>query len=96
MRKKSDGIEKAFAPYNQKEIDLILSLVPNKTNTLNLAKSLGRSFDAIGMIYQIAYSGNMLKNSLASMKESQNNVIAKIARTKKKYGIYIEIGRAHV
>ena len=63
MRKKSDGIENAFAPYNQKEIDLILSLVPNKANTLNLAKPLGRSFDAIGMIFQIAYSGNMLKNS---------------------------------
>ena len=33
MRTKSASNPKAFDPYNQKEIDLILSLVPNKRNT---------------------------------------------------------------
>jgi hypothetical protein len=50
VKTKADGIRKAFDP--------------NKTNTTNLAKSLGRSFDAIAMIYHWAYSGKMLKNAL--------------------------------
>ena len=89
MRTKSPSIPKAFSPYTQKEIDLILSLVPNKTNTSNLAKSLGRSYDAIAMVYVWAYSGKMLKNALAEMKDSQDNVVTKIATTKKRLGIYI-------
>ncbi|MFC1914884.1 hypothetical protein ACFLWK_01360 [Chloroflexota bacterium] len=89
MKTKADGIVKAFEPYTQKEIDLILSLVPNKTNTNNLAKSLGRSFDAIGMIYHYAYSGRMLKNALAHMKDTQDNVVTKVAKAKRKLGIYI-------
>lgn len=89
MKKKSPSLPKAFEPYKQKEIDLILSLVPNKTNTSNLAKSLGRSFDAIAMVYHWAYSGNMLKNALLNMKETQDNVVTKVAKAKKKFGIYI-------
>ena len=82
MKTKADGIAKAFEPYSQKEIDLILSLVPNKTNTTNLARSLGRSFDAIAMVYHWAYSGRMLRNALASMKNTQDNVVAKVAKAK--------------
>ena len=89
MRTKADGIENAFEPYTQREIDLILSLVPNRINTTNLAKSLGRSFDAISMVYQWAYSGNMLKNALSGMKDTQDNVVTKVAKAKKELGIYI-------
>jgi len=89
VRTKADGIKKAFEPYTQKEIDLILSLVPNKTNTTNLAKSLGRSFDAIAMVYHWAYSGKMLKNALANMKDTQDNVVTKVAKAKRRLGIYI-------
>jgi len=89
MRTKSASIPKAFDPYTQKEIDLILSLVPNKRNTQNLAKSLGRSFDAIAMVYIWAYSGRMLKNALANMKDTQDNVVTKVASAKKRLGIYI-------
>jgi hypothetical protein len=89
MKTKADGISKAFEPYSQKEIDLILSLIPNKTNTTNLSKSLGRSFNAIGMIYEIAYSGRLLKNTLENMDDTQDNVYTKIANAKKRLGIYI-------
>ena len=89
MKTKANGISKAFEPYTQKEIDLILSLVPNKTNTNNLAKSLGRSFDAIAMVFTLAYSGKFLKNALANMKDTQDNVVTKVAKAKKKLGIYI-------
>ena len=89
MRTKSPSVPKAFDPYTQREVDLILSLVPNKVNTTNLAKALGRSFDAIAMIYVWAYSGRMLKDALAGMKDTQDNVVTKIAKAKKKLGIYI-------
>lgn len=89
MKTKANGVAKAFEPYSQNEIDLILSLVPNKTNTTNLAKSLGRSFDAIAMIYICAYSGKLLKNALANMKDTQDNVFTKVAKAKKRLGIYI-------
>ena len=89
MKTKASGVPKAFEPYLQKEIDLILSLVPNKTNTANLAKSLGRTFPAIAMVYHWAYSGKMLKNALAGMKDTQDNVVTKIAKAKRKLGIYI-------
>ena len=89
MKTKSPSVPKAFDPYKQKEIDLILSLVPNKINTTNLAKSLGRSFDAIALVYIWAYSGRMLKNALADMKDTQDNVVTKVAKAKKRLGIYI-------
>jgi len=89
MQKKSAKAPKAFERYSQKEIDLILSLIPNKTNTKNLAKSLGRTFDAIGMIYEYAYGGNLLKNALAGMKDTQDNVVTKVASAKRRLGIYI-------
>lgn len=89
MKTKATGIPRAFEPYRQKEIDLILSLVPNKTNTANLANSLGRSFDAIAMIYHLAYSGKFLKIALADIKDTQDNVVTKVAKAKKKLGIFI-------
>ncbi len=89
MKTKADGIPKAFEPYKQKEIELILSLVPNKTNTANLANSLGRSFNAIATIYHLAYSGKWLKNALAEIKDTQDNVTTKVAKAKTKLGIFI-------
>jgi len=41
------------------------------------------------MIYHMAYSGKMLKESLAEMEESQDNIVTKIAKAKAKFGIYI-------
>ncbi len=89
MKKKSDGIARAFERYSQQEVNLILSLVPTHTNVKNLAKSLGRTEDAIYMVYNYAYSGRWLKRDLAEMDEHQNNVLAKLAKAKKKYGIFI-------
>lgn len=89
MKTKADGIPKAFEPYKQKEIDLILSMVPTHNNVRNLAESLGRSEDAIYTVFELAYSGNWLKNELGRMKEHQDNVVTKTARTKKKSGIFI-------
>ena len=89
MKKKSDGIVRAFERYSQQEVNLILSLVPTYTNVKNLAKSLGRSDDAIYVVYHYAYSGKWLKRDLAGMEEHQDNVITKIAKAKKKYGIFI-------
>ena len=33
MRTQAGGIKNAFQPYKQYEVDLILSMVPNKINT---------------------------------------------------------------
>ncbi len=89
MQKKAPGVENAFKPYTQYEIDLILSMIPNKKNTQLLAKSLRRNFPAIATIYHMAYSGRWLKESLGQMKEGQDNVVTKIALAKKKYDIYV-------
>ncbi len=89
MKTKKDGVPNAFSPYKQEEINLILSLPPTHTNVKNLAKSLGRSDEAIYTIYHLTYSGNFLKKMLQGMTDSQNNVVTKIANAKKKYGIFI-------
>ena len=89
MRKKSDGVARAFERYSQQEVNLILSLVPTYANVKNLAKSLSRSEDAIYMVYNYAYSSKWLKRDLSEMDEHQNNVLTKIANAKKKYGIFI-------
>ena len=87
--KKTNGVARAFERYTQQEVDLILSLVPKHSNVRNLAKSLGRTRDAIYVVYHYAYSGKWLKRDLAAMEEYQDNVITKIAKAKKKSGIFI-------
>ena len=89
MKKKSNGVARAFERYSQQEVNLILSLVLTHTNVRNLAKSLGRTPEAISMVYHYAYSGKWLKRDLAEMEEHQNNVLTKIAKAKTKYGIFI-------
>lgn len=89
MKTKRDGIPRAFEPYKQKEVDLILSMVPTHANVKNLAESLGRTKDAIYTVYNLAYSGKWLKDFLGGMEKHQDNVVTKIARTKKKSGIFI-------
>jgi len=89
MRKKSPSVPRAFERYSQQEVNLILSLVPTYNNVKNLAKSLGRSEDAIYVVYNYAYSGKWLKRDLAELDENQNNVLRKIANAKKRIGIFI-------
>ena len=89
MKTKKDGIPNAFNPYKQEEINLILTLAPTHANVKNLAKSLGRSTDAIYTVYHLAYSGRWLKDTLNGMGDAQDNVATKIARAKKKHGIFI-------
>jgi hypothetical protein len=89
MKTKKDGILKAFEPYKQREVDLILSITPTHTNVRRLATALGRSEDAIMTIYSIAYSGKWLKGMLSGMDTTQNNVVTKVASAKKKLGIFI-------
>ena len=89
MKTKLNGIPKAFEPYKQEEINLILTMVHTYANVKNLAKSLGRNQGAIYTIYNMAYSGKWLKSMLRDMSESQDNVVTKVARAKKKYGIFV-------
>lgn len=89
MRTKKDGPPRAFDPYRREEIELVLSLVPTRANVRNLAKSLGRSDDAIYTLYQLAYSGKWLKSQLARFGTHQDNVMTKIAAAKKKLGMFV-------
>ena len=89
MRTKMDGPPKAFDPYSKEEIEMILSLVPTRVNVKNIARSLGRSEDAIYTIYELAYSGRWLKSQLAGFGSHQDNVMTKIGAAKKKLGISI-------
>jgi hypothetical protein len=89
LKTKKDGIPKAFTPYKQEEVNLILTLIPTHGNVKNLAKSLERSTDAIYTIYHLAYSGRWLKDTLNATANSQDNVATKIARAKKKLGIFV-------
>lgn len=89
MKTKKDGIPNAFNPYKQEEVNLILTLAPTHANVKNLAKSLGRSTDAIYTVCHLAYSGRWLKDSLNATGDSQDNVVTKVARAKKKLGIFI-------
>ena len=89
MKTKAKGIPKAFEPYKQEEVDLILSVVPTHNNVKNLAKSLERSKEAIYTIFHLAYSGKWLKNSLNEMNDSADNIVTKIAKSKKKCGLFI-------
>jgi hypothetical protein len=89
MKTKKNGIPHAFTPYEQEEVNLILTLPPTHTNVKNLAKSLGRTTNAIYTIYHLAYSGTWLKDTLSGMGAAQNNVVTKIARAKKRHGIFI-------
>ncbi len=89
MKTKSNGVVRAFERYYQEEVNLILSMIPTHNNVRNLAKSLGRTKDAIYVVYNYAYSGKWLKRDLAMMDEHQNNVLTKIAKATNKYGLFI-------
>jgi hypothetical protein len=90
MKTKEDGFPRAFKPYLQEEVNLILSLVPTHTNVKNLAESLGRTPEAIEMVYRYAYSGKWLKRDLAiANEEGRNNILTKTGNAKKMLGILI-------
>lgn len=42
-------------PYRDGELEVILSLVPTQANVARLARLLGRSEEAIAIVYRIAY-----------------------------------------
>lgn len=75
-------------PYTQEEIDLILSVIPNRTNSSNLASALGRTRDAIELIYEIAYNVKLLRDNLDD-NNPRNDVFQKIANAKTKLGIFL-------
>jgi len=89
VKTKAKGVPKAFEPYKQEEVDLMLSVVPTHNNVKNLAKSLGRSKEAVYTVFYLAYSGKWLKNSLSEMGDSADNIVTKIAKSKKKSGLFI-------
>ncbi|MSQ26107.1 MAG: hypothetical protein EXR49_07575 [Dehalococcoidia bacterium] len=89
MKTKMMGVPKAFDKYTQDEVDLILSLVPTSENVKILAGSLGRTEGAIQVLYEYAYSGTWLKKDFERMEAHQDNVLTKIANTKRKRGITI-------
>jgi len=80
-------------PYTQAEIDLVLSVIPSQTNLTNLASALGRTRDAIGMVYEIAYNVKLLRDNLDDANP-RNDVFQKIANAKTKLGIFIGYGPA--
>jgi hypothetical protein len=88
VKTKKDGVPNAFNPYKQEEVNLILTLAPTHANVKNLAKSLGRTTDAIYTVYHLAYSGRWLKDTLNATGDSQDNVVTKIARAKKRLGLF--------
>lgn len=89
MKTKADGVPRAFDRYTKQEVELILSLTPTHGNVKTLAKALGRTQDAIYLIYYRAYSDKWLKEELESLGPDHNNVVTKIAAAKKKLGIVI-------
>lgn len=89
MKTKAQGVSKAFEPYDDEEIELILSLVPTHDNVRRLAKSLGRTNDAIYLIYKYAYSGKWLKRDVAAMGAHQNNLLTKLVEAKRDSGMFI-------
>lgn len=93
MKTKKDGVEKAFERYKQEDVDLILSLTPTKKNSKNLSKALGRTQNAIKLIYKLAYSNRWLKKRDKQFSEGQKNIVKKITASKKKLGIFLGYGR---
>jgi hypothetical protein len=89
MKKKTNGIPKAFEQYKQKEVNLILTMLPTHGNVRNLSAALGRSNEAIYMVFHIAYGGKLLKDPLKNMEDHRDNVFTKIAKAKKNLGIFI-------
>jgi hypothetical protein len=89
MQKKGRRAPKAFEPYTNQEVELILSILPTHRNVKNLAKALGRTQDAIYTIYKLAYSGRWLKQSLQALGDDQDNVMTKVGRAKTKLGIFV-------
>lgn len=89
MKTKKDGPPRAFDRYYDEEIELILSVTPTYANVRILAKSLGRSEEAIWTIYELAYSRKWLKGQLKRFGPDQDNVMTKISRAKKKIGIIV-------
>lgn len=82
---------KANEPYSDAEVELMLSMVPSHHAVGLLAQTLCRSRGAIMMIYQLAYSGNWLKQQIAGNDgcPDRDNVHLKIGRAKKKLGIFV-------
>ena len=78
--------QNADKPYEEEEIELMLSLAPTRINVKNLAASFKRSRSAIRLLYRMAYSGNWLKNNKS---KGEDNVHTKIARVKRQLGIVV-------
>ena len=88
MKTKADGYPHAGDPYRQEEINLILSLIPTHTNIKYLAKSLGRSEEAIETIYLKAYRDIWLRESILDARSMEAAVIL-IANAKKELGLVV-------
>lgn len=77
--------ENKWRTYRDGELDLILSLVPTKANVARLASSLGRSKDAITIVFRMAYTkfGRQRQGIPIQIQRK------KIAQAKKKAGIIL-------
>ena len=90
MKTKKDGIRKARSHYTQEEIDLILSQLPTDNNVKNLAKSLGRTRDAIKIIFQRTYSRKWLRDCIRDMSpKTRKNLLLQIVKTRHELGICV-------
>lgn len=87
MKTKRDGIRHAFDPYTQDQVQVILSHVPTRKNLRLLARVFGRSPDAIGMIFEMAYSTKLLKRAHLA------GIGAKIVRAKSGLGMFLGYSR---
>ena len=89
MKTKDETAPRAFDRYSTEEVELILSLVPTRRNVRNLAVALGRSENAIEIVFEVAYSGKWLKKELEEAGPDQDDVMTKVGRVKKSLGIFV-------
>jgi hypothetical protein len=83
--------KRANEPYSDSEVELILSKVPTRRNVVLLARSLERTRAAITTIFQMAYSGKWLKQTIEDNAgcPGRNNVHLRIAEAKARMEIVV-------
>ena len=90
MKTKKAGVPKAHEHYRQEEINLILSQLPTHTSMANLSKSLGRTEEAIKMIFVRAYDGKFLRESIRDLSpRARQNLILQIVKAREELGIFV-------
>ena len=78
--------ERKGQPYRDGELEVILSLVPTEANVARLAQLLGRSEEAITIVYRIAYE----RGDFGQSAEAQRR---KIHAARRRLGIVVGVSK---